>query len=200
VSVNWTSIIFVKLLNCYCTAEWSDGILMNCWYPLVTYPCSIDLGATTKSHCQQSVNNHCEAAILVWYSQMVRLYYYELLISSSNISLLHGYWCHNWKCATTERLRSLWSCSIGMVQPNSQIVLLWSIDIFQHHFFLAWILVPINGMSTIFLKRLNWYGRPEWSDCTCMNYWHPLVIYLCNMDIGATTKWVCQLSINDLAE
>jgi hypothetical protein len=53
-----------------------------------------------------------------------------------------------------------------MVQPNSQIVFLWIIDIFWQHISAAWISVPpqkvsINGASTIILKLLNWYSTAE---------------------------------------
>jgi hypothetical protein len=94
------------------------------WHPLAIYHCGMGIGATTTSECQRSVNYVCEAAKLVWYSRIIWLCFHRLLASSSNISLWHRYWCHHYKWASMKRQWSLWSCSIGMVQPNYQTVFL----------------------------------------------------------------------------
>jgi hypothetical protein len=92
-----------------------------------------------------------------------------------------------------------------MVQPNSQIVFLWIIDILWRHIFAAWISVPpikvyINSASMIFLKLFNWYGTAKWSDCSFVNHWHSLAINLCGKVISATTWNECQWSINNLCK
>jgi hypothetical protein len=203
--INGESTIDLKLLNRHGTAKWSECIVINYWYSLVTYHHGMDIGSTTKSEPKQSVNDLCEAAQWALYSRMVRLDFHELLTSASDISSWHEYWCHHWKWTSMEHQRSLWSCSIGMVQPNSQIIFLWIIDILWRHICAAWISVlplnvSVNAPSAIFVKLFNWHGTAEWSDFIFMKYWYPLATYLCGMDIGATTNSERQRSVNDPCE
>jgi hypothetical protein len=92
-----------------------------------------------------------------------------------------------------------------MVQPNGQIVFSYIIDIVKQQIYAAWISVTplqvsINRVSTIFVKLFNWHGTAEWSDSMMINYGHPLAIYLCSLDVGATTKSERQRSITNLCE
>jgi hypothetical protein len=52
----------------------------------------------------------------------------------------------------------------------------------------------------ILVKLLNWHGTAQWSDFIFITYSHALAIYLCSMDVSATTKSECQHSVNDFCE